>query len=396
MLSRRTLTLALAGLLAAPLGTPSPAVAAETAKVGVVLPMTGGLAPFGQASLQGLELAAERINEAGGLGGQYPIELVQADATDDPTTAASVTQRLVSRDRVMAIVGAFASSLSLAASEVTERSRTPFLTMSFTDQLTGRGFKHIFQIVPKASVIGAAQIDQTLELGKAAGKPVDRIAILYEDTAYGSSQADGLRARADELGLDVVLFEGYPKGINDVTPLVQKMASSGAQAVFPVSYFTDAVLIIRSMRQNDVDIPVIGGAAGYVIPEFREALGDLSDGIFSIDTSNYDQYGEFGEAYRERHGQFMTHEAFEHAVALYALDAAVREAGSIEPQAVSQALREVRVEDDPVSGLPGGGIDFDETGLNAMTYPIMVQWQDGELKTVWPASDAKAEPVWQE
>src|SRR5690606_39366988 len=105
--------------------------------------------------LNGIQLAVDLINQAGGvqgLGGAK-LEVVVADAGSDPTTAASVTQRLVSRDRVVAVLGAFASSLSLAASEVTERNRVPFLTMSFTDILTQRGFRYLFQVVPTGTVI---------------------------------------------------------------------------------------------------------------------------------------------------------------------------------------------------------------------------------------------------
>src|SRR5690606_11684387 len=156
--------------------------------------------------LNGIQLAVDLINQAGGvqgLGGAK-LEVVVADAGSDPTTAASVTQRLVSRDRVVAVLGAFASSLSLAASEVTERNRVPFLTMSFTDILTQRGFKYLFQVVSKGTVIGAAQMRYAMEIGEALGREVRRVAIVHEYTAYGSSQADGLAAEARRLGLEVV------------------------------------------------------------------------------------------------------------------------------------------------------------------------------------------------
>ena len=149
------------------------AFSAEPVKLGVVLPLTGGQAPFGQASLNGIQLATDLINKAGGIkgAGGAKLEIISADCMTDPTTAASVTQRLISKDRVAAVMGAFASSMSLAASEVTERNRVPFLTMSFTDILTGRGFKYLFQVVSKASVIGAAQLSYTLEMGKEVGDP---------------------------------------------------------------------------------------------------------------------------------------------------------------------------------------------------------------------------------
>ncbi len=112
------------------------------------------------------------------------INLIVADATSTPTTAGNVAQRLITQNEVSAILGAFASSLTIAISEVTERRDIPFLTMSFADQITGRGFKNIFQVVAKASVIGKAQFDYTTAIAQAAGAKIDKIAIMYEDTAY--------------------------------------------------------------------------------------------------------------------------------------------------------------------------------------------------------------------
>ena len=158
---------------------------------------------FGINSRNGITLVADQINAAGGikaLGGAR-IELIVADSTSTPTQAATVAQRMITQNRVVAILGAFASSLTLALSEVTERRDIPLLTMSFSDQITERGFKNVFQVVAKASVLGAAQFDGTLAIAKAAGSALSQVAILYEDTAYGTSQATGLRQAAKKLSL---------------------------------------------------------------------------------------------------------------------------------------------------------------------------------------------------
>src|SRR5690606_17752624 len=111
------------------------------------------------------------------------------------------------------ILGAYASSLTLALSEATERRGIPLMTMSFSDQITGRGFKNIFQVINKASTLGAAQLEGTAEIAKAAGTDLKKVAIMYEDTAYGTSQAAGLRDTAARLGIEVVMDEAYPLGI---------------------------------------------------------------------------------------------------------------------------------------------------------------------------------------
>lgn len=222
----------LVGLLLAPTWH----VQAAEVKVGLVVPLTGKLAPFGQSSQAACEIAADFINKTGGVKGLGGAKLVllSVDSGSDPTSAGSATQRLLSREKVSAVIGCFASSLSLAASEVTERSSVPFLTMSFTDKLTERGFKYMFQVVPKATDIGAAQVVQAIDIGKKTGNPVKRIAILFEDTAYGSSQADGLADKAKQMGLEVALKEGYPAGITDVTSIIQKLRMANVDIVLPV------------------------------------------------------------------------------------------------------------------------------------------------------------------
>ncbi len=109
-----------------------------------------------------------------------------------PNAAAAATQRLISQDGVVGIVGSFVSSITLAASEVTERAGIPMITHSFADQITARGYKYIFQVTNTASTYGEKQFSDAVEIAKRAGNPVTKVAILYEDTAYGTCAGEGL------------------------------------------------------------------------------------------------------------------------------------------------------------------------------------------------------------
>ena len=320
--------------------------------------------------------------------------MIDDEATSTPTTAGNVAQRLITQNEVTGILGAFASSLTLAISEVTERRDIPLLTMSFADQITGRGYKNIFQVVAKASVIGKAQFDYTMAIAEAAGAKIGKIAIMYEDTAYGSAQAKGLRAGAKAANVEVVMDDAYPLGITDTTPLINKLRASGAQAVFPVSYLNDSLLIIRTMRQQKIDIPAIGGAAGYVIPDFEKGLGEYAENVLSINLSNYDLAPEMTARFQKRFGYFMVHEALEHAVALDVLVQAIEKAKSAKPEAVSAALRGAKFTGGWAKAMTGGAVQFDDTGLNVLSVPVMVQWRNKELVTVWPKEYAKAKAVW--
>lgn len=385
-----------AGAVAAPFAIRSGLTQRAAVNIGVIQPLSGANAQFGINSRNGIELVADAINATGGIKalGGAKINLVVSDATSNTTAASAAAQRLITQSELTAILGAFGSSLALAISEVTARADIPFLTDSFADEITGRGLESVFQVTPKASVTGRAQVNYTLAIAEAAGSKIEKLAIMYEDTAYGTAQSRGLRRAAKDAGVEVVMDEPYPFGITDAAPLIDKLRASGAQAVFPVSYLNDSLFIIRTMRQQRITIPAIGGAAGYVIPDFEKGLGEFAEGVFSISPTNYDLAPALTDPFRKRFGYFMVHEAIEHAVALDVLVQAIERAKSAKPKAVTQALHGGRFEDAWAKAMPGGVVQFDQAGLNTPAVPIMVQWRNMELVTVWPKDFATASPVW--
>ena len=364
--------------------------------IGAVLPLSGAWAQQGQYCLNGIHLAAERINAEGGiksLGGAR-LEIISSDCTSDIAQAGSNAQRFISQYKVVAILGSFSSSLTLAVSELTERRQIPMLTMSYSDQVTGRGFKYIFQVPPKASVIGQKQLEYTRDIASKAGEQLRNLAVIYEDDAYGQAQAKGIRETAANLQLNVVFDEAFPVGIADATPLATKVRSTDAQVIFLIAPPNDTLTIIRALRQQQITLPVIGGSSGFVIPDFQVALGDLAEGIMSINTANWDLAPELGQLYEQRYGVFATHEALEHAATVDILAQALEIAGDTAPEAIREALLNNRFEGGFIDAIPGRAVDFDETGLNTLSFPIMCQWQQGKLLTVYPPDVATAEPIW--
>jgi branched-chain amino acid transport system substrate-binding protein len=364
--------------------------------IGVIQPLSGANAQFGINCRDGIEFVADTINATGGIKalGGAKINLVVSDATSNSTTAATVAQRLIAQNELTAILGAFVSSLTLSISEVTARADIPFLTMAFADEITGRGLESVFKVTATATVIGRAQVNYTLAIAEAAGSKIDKIAIIYEDTAYGVAQSRGLRRAAKDAKIKVVMDQAYPLGITDATPLIDKLRASGAQAAFPVSYLNDSLFIVRTMRQQRITVPVIGGAAGYIIPDFEKGLGEFAEDVLSISPTNYDLAPALTDPFRKRFGFFMAHEAIESAVTLDVLVQAIERAKSAKPKAVTEALHGVRFESSWTKAMPGGAVQFDQTGLNTLSVPVMVQWRKKELVTVWPKDFANASAVW--
>lgn len=392
------LRLAGAGLLVAALmfaARRAPAAGSEEVIIGVIQALSGPNAQQGINAQRGTELAAEAINAAGGvksLGGAR-IRLVVSDVPT-PNTAAEATQRLISQNGVSAVIGTVASSVTLAASEVTERGGIPLVTFAFADQITERGYKYVFAVSPKGTVFGEAQLNYTIAIAKAGGEKIDKIAILYEDTAYGTAQAKGLRAAASKAGVQVVMDEAYPLGITDVAPLVNKLRASGAQIAFPVSYLNDSLLIIRSMRQQQMNMPVIGGAAGYVLPDFKKGLGDMAEGVLSVAAANGDLIPDLAARYKAKYGTFITHDGLIHAAVLDAIVQAMEKAKSRDPEKVRDALATLDYCGGFAKGVPGGCVKFDATGRNSSAFPVMVQWRGSEPVTVYPPQAAKQQAIW--
>jgi len=383
-------------MIAAPFVMRSGFAQSPAVNIGVIQPLSGANAQFGINCRNGIELVADAINAAGGIKalGGAKINLVVSDATSNPSIAPTVAQRLITQNELTAVLGAFASSLTLAISEVTARADIPFLTMAFADEITGRGLESVFQVTAKASVIGRAQVNYTLAIAEAAGSKIEKIAIMYENTAYGVAQSRGLRRAAKDEKIEVVMDEPYPLGITDATPLIDKLRDSGAQATFPLSYLNDSLFIVRAMRQQRINLPVIGGAAGYIIPDFEKGLGEFAENVLSISPTNYDLAPALTDPFRKRFGYFMVHEAIESAATLDVLVQAIEKAKSARPKAVTEALHGARFEGGWTKALPGGAVQFDQTGLNTLLIPIMVQWRKKELVTVWPKDFAKASAVW--
>ena len=364
---------------------------ATEVNIGAIFPITGELARPGQTCLNAAQMAVEEINAAGGvkaLGGAN-INLVTTDLRSDDKVARTETERIITSNKLTAINGSYASALSLVSSEVTERFKIPFITGSVANALVDRGFKYIFQGSPRASQFGEAQVKLAAE---AAGDQ-KRVGVVYENTAYGTSTSKGIQEFAEKAGLDVALFEGYERSFTDASPLVNKIKASGAGVLFPVSYLNDTVLIVRTMKQQNVRIPIVAGGAGPLLPDFGRTFGDDANGVLVIGAWNWDMSDDaiaMDKRYQERFGEFTHEHAGEVFAYMYVLLDAMERAGSADPEAVREALTKTNLTSGYGAMMPGGHVEFDEKGWNKHVFALGMQWQQGQLVTVYPKEAAKA------
>jgi branched-chain amino acid transport system substrate-binding protein len=384
-----------AGLTGIPLGGAHGAAAKEV-NIGVLYPTSGSQARFGQMCVNATQLAIDDVNNAGGIKslGGAKLKPIYADIQSDPGVTRNQAERLMATGNLTAATGSYVSTYTLVATEVAERYRIPFVTGSIADKITDRGFKFTFQVSPKASMFGGMQMEFAAKL---AG-PGKRAAVVFEDTDYGTSTSKGVIEGAKKVGFEVVMSEPYTAKFTDATPLVNKIKAARPDLLFPVSYITDALLIIRTMKQLNVNAGIIAGGAGYLIPDFYKDLGKDAEYVFSVGSWNYDincpEVPAISAAYQKRFGEFLMEHAGEAYVMIWVLADAIERAASTDPVKVRDALARTNLTKGPGSVMPGCRVEFDDKGWNKHVHPVMTQWQKGELRTVYPASDSRVKPVW--
>ncbi len=392
------------GVIGLAVASVSPALAAEDVQIAFFSSLSGPAVDMGKMSRDGAEMAAEDINASGGIKalGGAKIKLIVADVTSNPAQAPSVTERTLSTGKIAAATGYGMSQMTLTCLPVIEKSQIPLLTSSISDKITQQGYKYVFEICPKGSHFGATQVKFLTYLRKKYNIPINKVGFVYENTAYGTSTAEGLKQTALKEGYKIGLFEAYDAKFTDASPLVTKIKASGVDVIFPVSYTTDAELIISTMQAMRVNPLVIGGGAGFIWPDIYKSLGDRINGVFSVGSWSWDSKNIMSdprrksvvERYKKRFGTFMPEQAGENYAMIWTLKDAIEKAGSADPKKIRDTLASLEITRGLAAIMQPGKIKFDNTGWNLYVHPTMIQWQRGEPRTVYPEEDATNEVVW--
>jgi len=356
--------------------------------------ISGGQSEVGIMGRDAALLAAEHINAAGGIKslGGAKINLIVADTTSDPSQAVAVAQRILGNTQLSAIVQGGVSSVTMAYAPVTEKAGIPMLAGAVSDKLTQSGYKYFFQVCPSGGAFGAMQASFLKYMVENYNVSGDKVGIIFENTAYGQSTAAGIKTLCEKYGFKVVIEESYPANFTDATPLVTKVRQAGAEIIFPVSYTNDAALIMSTMQSLNYKPIVIGGGAGFIWPEFARALGRYAEGVFSVgswswDTINITRAPEnlaATKAWKEKFGTFMPEMAGEVYSFVYIVKEAMEQAASADPKVLRDTLAKIKITSGRAAMMQPGTVEFTETGASKHVVPTIIQWQDGEVRTVFP------------
>ncbi len=402
--------LGMAGWLA-----PRPAQAAPPdILIGAVYPLSGNAAPIGHDAQQALETEAAIINghhdvpmllgKGGGLpglGGAH-VKLIFADSQNNPQIAQSEAQRLITQDHVVAIIGSYTSATAVTISQICNRYRVPYISAeNSAPSLSKQGLTWFFRPSPTDIDFTKAMFDFYAAIGKKTGRVVHSVAIIHENSVFGTDSARIQTAMAKAAGIKVVTDISYQASTPSLSVEAERLRAANADVVMPSSYTSDAILMVHAMHDAGyTPKAIMAQDAGFIDPAFIKAAGPLAEGVmsrssFSIDAVKTRPAIPAVDALFKAsdNGKDLNDLSAREVTALQVLADALNRAKSTKNTALRSALRTTNIPGNETI-MPWVGIRFDKTGQNIEGNPVILQYQHGEWRTVFPFDVATAPAIW--
>jgi branched-chain amino acid transport system substrate-binding protein len=393
----------LLGLLAPGLTTAAVAQTNEV-RIGVLYPLTGPTAQAGSDVLAAAKTAADIVNNRHDLDlplarteglpnlGGAKVTFVVADHQGKPEIGRAEAERLITSEKVVALYGAYHSSVTAAASNVAERMQIPYVTgESSSPKLHTRGFEWFFRTGPHDGHYTKTMFDFMRDFAKQQGITIKTVAILHEDTQFGVDSARVQEELAKAAGMEVVAKIAYRAKTTSLTAEVQKLKSVNADVFLPTSYTPDALMFMRTAKELDYAPSLfIAQNAGYNDATFRKTMGTGADGIISRSPFSMDMADRIpvikalNDIYKSHSGDREIYDPpIRSFVGALVLMDAINRAGSTDPQKIRQALRDTDMPGDQIP-MPWQNIKFGPDGQNQGVGTALIQLQDGEYYSIYP------------
>ena len=391
----------------------SRADAKQTVKIGVLYPLSGNAASAGNYSKMAIELGADLVNKGdpelaklmpiakgGGLSGLNgaKIELVVADNQGTPAAGQNQTLRLITQEKVVAMLGAYQSGITQTASAVAEKYGIPFVAPESTAaDLTERGFKWFFRTTPIATNFAKAYSD-FLKEQKAAGLKADSIAIVYENTEYGKSTSTAIADLFVKEGRNVTMKVPYSANSTDVQPQVLQLKEKNPDVALFISYTSDAILYTKTLKaMNWKPEIMMADSSGFNDQAYVKSMGREVEGLISRSAFAPGKPGSISaicdDLYKKKTGgdgfDDVSSRSFQ---GFLVLADAINRAGSTDPAKIQAALKATNMPaDQMVVGY--NGVKFDAKGQNTLGSSLLIQMRDGHYVPVWPKAKATADVI---
>ncbi|MEI8158229.1 MAG: ABC transporter substrate-binding protein [Burkholderiales bacterium] len=391
------------------------AYAQQEVKIGVIYPLTGPGAAVGAELRNALELAVDVINNGAPGIAELPfsagkglpnlkgakIKLVFADHQANPQTGATEAERLITQEKVVALVGAYNSAVTATASQVAERAGIPFLNPeSSSASLTQRNFKWFFRTTPHDDLFVHNAFEFLKELEAKKGIKPGAIASLNENGLWGTETTKLQAKLAPEFKFNLVKQVAYPAKTTQLTSEVQTLKAANPNLVLQSSYTADAILSIKTYKELGFSPDMIlANNAGFTDTDFIKTLGKdaeyiITREVWALDLAKTNPLiKQVNDLLNSRYKINFTGNSSRTFTGLMVMADAINRAGSTEPEAIRKALVETDMPGNKLI-MPWKGVKFDATGQNTLGQGILVQIVDGKYNTVWPFNMAAREVIW--
>jgi branched-chain amino acid transport system substrate-binding protein len=380
--------------------------------IGVIYPLSGASAQIGVDAQKSYETAADIINKnydfalplakgegLPGIGGAK-VRLVFADHQADPQKGRAEAERLITQDKVCAIIGTYQSAVAVTVSQICERYQIPFLSAdNSSPSLHRRGLKFYFRAAPHDEMFSAAMFD-FLDLLKKKGQKIESVALFHEDTIFGTDSANAQQKLANERGYKVLADIKYRANSPSLTAEVQQLKAANADVLMPSSYTTDGILLIKTMGELGYKPKnIVAQDAGFSEKALYDAVGDkiegvISRGSFSLDlAAKRPMVGAINEMYRAKSGKDLNDFSSRQFMALIVMADAINRAKSTDGEKIREALAATDMPGEQTI-MPWKRVKFDEMGQNNDADPVLLQYVGGKFVTIFPSQAAVAEAIW--
>ena len=379
---------------------------AKEVPIAMLVPLSGPWARQGILEQMGARMAIDDVNNAGGIKslGGAKLKLLEYDTQDTAEKAKDAAQRMLAQNPdLVGGFGCWLSTFTLAATEVTERAELPWLTLSYSDAITGRGFHYVFQSSPTADKQAQDIVPMIVELAtKASGKRPTKVGILGDNTAASVSYYKPLHDHVlQNEKLNLVVDEVYTPPLTDATTLIQGVRSARPDfMLLESSNVPDDKLLVDKFAEYNMTaskMPMVGSGGHWCVPELLKVAGaDNLEGVL-VGLANWPgkAVADVAQRFIERTKEpWFGHDSIFAYVHVMILKEALERAGVAERHKVAEAIRGLDMTDGPALFFPDGHLKYDEKGRRVGAKLCLVQWQKGRPTPVYPSSIAASDALW--
>lgn len=404
----------LSAVIAAILFGAMSAQAQEEVRIGALYPLSGPVAQVGVDAVAAVKTAMEIVNEGAdlplplakskglsGLGGAK-VKIFVSDHQGKPEIGLSETERLITQEKVHAMLGAYFSSVTGAASTAAERAGIPFVNPESTSpMLTERGFKFFFRTTPTDEDFSKLMFDFMKDLAAKTGKKIESVSIFHEDTAFGSDSAKVQERVAKESGIKLLEKITYKAQTTSLSSEVQRLKAANADVLLPSSYTSDTFLLLRTAKELDYSPKlIVAQNAGFTDPTFLTTMGKDAEGAITRSPYNGDLANRIplitkvNEIFKKHsNGRELSDVPARVFTGMMTLLDAINRAGSTDPEKIRAALAATNIPPEQLI-VPYKGVKFNDKGQNELVRPILMQVQKGKYCTIYPFELASCEPIY--